>query len=157
MNDGVLIEAFWNQYRLSLPEGDRLPAAPPEAWYFCDNEAAARELGELVRAGIKTATCSLLWVYEAQGEKVPAAGDLSVIIDWQGNPLCLIETTEVAIRPYREVDGQFAYDEGEGDRSLAYWREVHWRFFTRECAQIGRQPAEDMPLVCERFRVLFRG
>lgn len=157
MNDGVLIEAFWNQYRLSLPEDERLPAAPPEAWYFCDNEAAARELGDLVRAGIKTATCSLLWIYEAQGEKVPAAGDLSVIIDWLGNPLCLIETTEVTIHPYCEVDGLFAYDEGEGDRSLTYWREAHWRFFTRECAQIGRQPAEDMPLICERFRVLFRG
>ncbi|MCL4237564.1 MAG: ASCH domain-containing protein [Anaerolineae bacterium] len=128
---------------------------PPAAWYFCDNQADADELGDLVRRGIKTATCSLLWLYEAENERVPEPGDRSIITDWEGRPLCIIETTEVTIRPYDKVDARFAYDEGEGDRSLAYWRTAHWRFFTRECADLGRTPAEDMPLVCERFRVVY--
>ena len=54
-----------------------------------------------------------------------------------------------------EVDEVFAYDEGEGDRSLVYWRTVHWEAFSRTCAAIGRKPAETMPLICERFRVVF--
>ena len=35
-------------------------------------------------------------------------------------PRCVIETTEVSYRRYDEVDAAFAYEEGEGDRSLAY-------------------------------------
>ena len=154
-NDEATIRAFWEAYRSTLPPERRPPSDPPEAWYFCDSEPCANELVDLVRRGIKTATCGALWAYEAEDEPVPQVGDLSIVTDWDGQPVCIIETTEVTIRPYNEVDAQFAHDEGEGDRSLAYWREVHWRFFTRECAELGREPAEDMPLVCERFRVVY--
>ena len=155
MTDPAMLRAFWETCRASLPADVRLPDKPPPADYFCDNEECANELGDLVRRGIKTATCGLLWSYQAEGEPLPQPGDLSIVTDWEGRPLCVIEITEVSVRPYNQVDAQFAYDEGEGDRSLAYWREAHWRFFSRECAQIGRAPAEDMPLVCERFRLLY--
>ena len=88
---------------------------------------------------------------------MPEPGDLMIITDWDGRPLCIIETTEVTIRPYNHVDARFAYDEGEGDRSLAYWRAAHRRFFSRTLPAIGKEFATDMPLVCERFRVVYRG
>jgi uncharacterized protein YhfF len=149
------VAAFWRAYLTSLPAGSEPPAAPDDVWYFADNEETANELGELVMAGIKTATCSSLWVYEAEGEAPPKVGDLSVVTNWAGEPLCVIETTEVQIRPFNEVDAQFAYDEGEGDRTLAYWRREHTKFFTRELAEIGMEPTETMPLVCERFRKVY--
>jgi uncharacterized protein YhfF len=90
-----------------------------------------------------------------ENEELPAVGDLSIITNWDGEPLCIIETTEVQVKPFDEVDEGFAYDEGEGDQSLAYWREVHWDVFSRECSTIGREPVESMPVVCERFRVIF--
>lgn len=148
------IAAFWRAYQNTLDAPD--PAAPlPRAWYFCDNASDAAELGDLVRRGIKTATASLGWVYEAQDEALPQVGELNIITNWEGDPLCIIETTGIAVRPFNEVEAAFAYDEGEGDRSLAYWREVHWRFFSRECAQIGRTPDLTMPVVCERFRLVY--
>jgi uncharacterized protein YhfF len=149
------VEAFWQAYLASLPEGSASPASLYEAWSFCDNEEAANELGELVQAGTKTATCSLVWAYEAKNEQLPEVGALSIITNWDGEPLCIIETTEVQVKAFTEVDEKFAYDEGEGDRSLAYWRTVHWDVCSRECAAIGREPAETMPLLCERFRVIF--
>ena len=48
--------------------------------------------------------------------------------------------------PFDEVDEEHAYLEGEGDRSLEYWREVHERFFT-EHATHDRGFATDMPVV----------
>jgi uncharacterized protein YhfF len=115
----------------------------------------ADELGELVQNGTKTATCSLLWEFEHDGDPLPQVGELSIILDGDDNPLCIIETVEVDLRAMNTVDEQFAYDEGEGDRSLAYWREAHWRFFSKICALMKRTPTEDMPLVCERFRVIY--
>ena len=155
MDNNALLEEFWQSYSSSLPSGSEQSSRRCESWHFCDDEQDANELGALVKAGVKTATCSLLWVYEAEGARLPEVGGLSIITDWDGRPLCIIETTEVTIRPFNEVDSTFAYDEGEGDRSLAYWRKVHWRFFGRELATIGREPTENMPLVCERFRVVW--
>ena len=78
-----------------------------------------------------------------------------MILDGNDEPLCIIETTEVEVRRFDEVDGRFAYEEGEGDRSLEYWRREHRRFFARTLPGIGRRFSEDMPLVCERFRVIY--
>lgn len=155
MKKPIEIEAFWQSYLDALSEtAAPLPSAY-EAWSFCDNEKDANELGDLVKAGVKTATCSLVWAYEAENEKLPSVGDLSIITNWDGEPLCIIETTQVEAKAFNTVDDVFAYDEGEGDRSLAYWRKVHWDVFSRECTRIGRAPVETMPVICERFRVIF--
>ena len=149
------VDEFWQAYLATLPTARAATLAQPEAWGFGDSPRMADALGQLVRRGVKTATCGLLWEYEAEGEPIPEAGELSIILDGAGQPLCITELTEVVIRPYNEVDAQFAYDEGEGDRSLQFWRDAHWRFFTRVCKWIDRELSETMPLVCERFRVVF--
>jgi uncharacterized protein YhfF len=56
--------------------------------------------------------------------------------------------------PFNEVDAQFAFDEGEGDQSLDYWREVHWDYFSRRCAEMNKEPSNTMPVNCERFELL---
>jgi uncharacterized protein YhfF len=58
----------------------------------------ADELGELIACGIKTATCSALWEWEAEGNPIPQKGQLTVVVDGEGHPLCIVETTEVTIR-----------------------------------------------------------
>ena len=149
------IEQYWQQYLNTLPHNAQDQQITYTAEAFGDSPAMANELGQLIVAGTKTATCSALWEWEADGDPLPQVGDKTIILDGNSQPLCIIEVTEVAIRPYNQVDAQFAYEEGEGDRSLAYWQDAHWRFFTRTLAMIDKEPQEDMPLVCERFRVIF--
>lgn len=131
-------------------------AALPASWRdlerfaFGDSPEMADELLALVLAGTKTATCSALSEHEAEGDPIdPTVGDRSVVLDGRRRPACMIETSEVAIRRFDEVDAAFACDEGEGDRSLAYWRSEHERF----CGRHGVF-SEDMLLVCERFRLV---
>ena len=154
--EGNSIEAYWRSYL------DTLPAASPtrneqyvaEGWG--DSPRMADELGALIASGTKTATCSALWEYEAEGEPLPKVGSKTIVVDGNGNPLCIVEMTEVEVVPYDRVDARFAYEEGEGDRSLAYWRDAHWRFFSRTLPNVGREPTTEMPLVCERFRVIYK-
>src|SRR5579871_5137054 len=82
---------------------------------FGDSPALADELLDLVMQGIKTATCST-----EDEPNTSSPGEQWIVLDGRGNPRCVIETTEVTFRRYDEVDATFAYDEGEGDRSLAY-------------------------------------
>jgi uncharacterized protein YhfF len=155
MNNQTAIERFWQSYLGTLPP-DTEPTPPPEPWIFGDSPRLADELAALIMAGTKTATCAALWEYQADGEPVPQPGQLGILQDGAGQPLAVVQTVEVEIKPYDQVDAAFAYEEGEGDRSLVYWRDAHRRFFTRTLAVIGREFDETMPLVCERFRVLYR-
>ena len=151
------IIAFWDACCSQLPE-EKLTQSPdiPEAWGFGDGPRMADELGALVLESKKTATCGILWEYEAEGEALPQPGEFSIILNGAGQPLCLIETTEVRVVPFDQVDAQFAYEEVEDDRTLESWRREHWKFFSRYLAEQDRQPSMDMPLVCERFRLVFR-
>lgn len=148
------IKQYWQRYLDSLPTDQPHPARY-QAWHFSDYPAAADLLAQLVVDGIKKATASLGWVYEWQKEPYPQPGELSVITDWAGTPRCVIETTGVEVLPFDQVSAEFAAEEGEGTRTLAEWRAVHWEIFARECAIIDRSPAMDMPVVCERFRIIY--
>lgn len=108
-------------------------------------------------AGTKTATGSALWSYEANGKRLPEVGDHWVVTAGADDPVCIIETTEVRILPFDEVGADYARDGGEGDRSLASWRDIYWRYLVSEGSRIGREPSPKAPLVMERFRVVYRG
>lgn len=149
--------SYWQAYLDTLPPNAPQRMAFVEAWAFGDNPALADELGKLVLSGTKTATCSALWAYEREGGTFPAAGQYSIILAGDGEPLGIIETVAVDVRAFADVDAAFAYAEGEDDRSLAAWREAHWRYFTRTLAAHGLQPSAEMPLICERFRLVFTG
>lgn len=147
------IEAFWAEARERL--GEDAPEEPPQAWAFGDSPELADELLALVLAGTKTATCDAVWRFEADGEPIPEPGDFSIILDGADEPRCVIETTEVRVMPMNEVDEQFAYDEGEGDRSWEFWYEAHVEFFSRILPEIEREFDPGMPLVLERFRLRY--
>lgn len=153
---GDPIEAFWQEYLDTLSPDSPVHSQVYGVEAFGDSPEMADEIGALVASGTKTATCSALWEWEAKSEPLPEPGAKCVALDGRDNPLCVIEATEAEIRPYNEVDASFAYEEGEGDRSLQHWRDEHWRFFTRSLAKIGKEPTPDMPRVCERFRVVYR-
>ena len=54
---------------------------------------------------------------QRHGQAVPEVGSLSIDIGSDGDPVCVVETTEVHIRGFAEVDAAFAYNYGEWDRS----------------------------------------
>jgi uncharacterized protein YhfF len=149
------LEQYWQVYLATLPT-DLAGSQKFDIVQFGDNPELADELGNLVLVGIKTATCSALWQWEAEGEALPEVGSQAIVLDGKNQPLCIIEITEVAVRPYMEVNAEFAYDEGEGDRSLNYWREAHWQYFSRVLPTIDKEPTPEMLLVCERFRVVYK-
>ena len=125
-----------------------LDNTPYEAWAYGGDADA---LAQLTLAGVKTATSSALPLYQLEGEPLPEAGAYSVILDSRNQAVCVIRTERVALVPYRDVTEEHARREGEGDRSLAFWRQVHKAYFTEELARAGMAFRQDLPLVCEEF------
>ncbi|MBL8967796.1 MAG: amino acid racemase [Spirochaetaceae bacterium] len=150
--------AVWGAFLAGLPWAlrDAASARGYRAWHFCADEKNADELGRLVLAGKKRATASSLRAVEAEGEALPSPGDYSVITDWKGRGLCVIETTKVEVKSFGRVDAEFAAREGEGDGSLAFWRSAHREAFGAEHAALGLPFGEATPVVLEDFEVVFR-
>ena len=137
---------YWN----SFWEGKEKPEYV-NAWQF---GASPDELAQLVVDGVKSATCSAHILYEIEKEPLPKVDDYSIVLNGKDEPVCIIRTTEVSVIPMNEVPEQFAYAEGEGDRSYNYWRDVHITFFTNELRELNMEFSEDMLLVCERFELI---
>lgn len=146
------VEILWNKFKEENPEKKR--SKPPISFYFCDNEFDANECADLVVKGIKRATATSLWWYQKYNEPLPKVGDLYIITDWSGNAKAVIETTKIEQVPYNRITSEFAEIEGEGDKSLAYWKRVHKEYYTREMKPFNEQFDKNMIIVCEQFKTV---
>ncbi len=157
------VEAFWELARFhaklnSAPSyfgPTTLEVVPPPAFSYGATPEQSDELLALVLDGTKTATAGALWDYESEDEQLPEPGTMSILLDGSGHPRALVEATEVSVVPFEEVTEEHAFLEGEGDRSLTHWREVHEQLFT-QIATHDRGFSPDMPVVLERFRVIYQ-
>jgi len=147
------IEEFWNKFLKLYPDNSRKEI--PDSYYFCDNEKDANECADLVTKGIKRATATSLWWFEKNNEPLPKIGDQAIITNWYGKPGAIIETIKIAPTPYNEITSEFAEIEGEGDRSLAYWKKVHKAYYQREMEPYGDKFEENMMIICEYFKTIY--
>jgi uncharacterized protein YhfF len=152
MNEPDAVEKFWQSFCAENPEINS--DEPYEVWFFANDRETAKKLARLVLSGKKQATASLM-EHESDAGDGGIVGGYSVVTDFDGNPQCIIVTTEVRLLPFNEVDREFAFDEGEGDRTLEYWRDAHRKFFTECCRELTFEFDESMLVYCKRFRLLF--
>lgn len=115
---------------------------------YGDSETLCAKLVALICSGRKTATCSALRDFEAEGEPLPKAGNIEIVLNWDGSPAAVVRMVEVFQCAFEDVTEGFALAEGEDD-SLAGWQAGHRAFFERNG---GWSP--DLPLVCQRFELL---
>lgn len=146
------VENFWREF---CARSGVEPQRRFDVYAFGDSPAMADELLALVLHGPKRATAGLVAEFEQSGEPLPEVGTLSVVLDGAGRPACVLETTDVTVKPVGDVDAAFAWDEGEGDRTVDDWLDAHRRFYTRTLAARGVEFSDDMPAVFERFRLVW--
>ena len=127
----------------------------PKTIHFCDNEKDANECANLVKQEIKKATSDSLLGIQLRNEGLPKIGDLTIVTDWDGNAQCIVKTTKVQLKPFFSVDESYAKIEGEGDKSLQYWKKTHWDYYARELKEFNREPRESMIVVCQEFEKVF--
>ena len=152
MSKSDSVQKFWRAFCAENPEVNA--DEPYEVWCFHHNLESSRKLAQLVLAGKKRATASLT-EHESDVGEGGIVGGYSVVTDFEGNPQCVIQTTEVRFLPFNEVDAQFAFDEGEGDRTLEYWRAAHRKFFIECCRDLNVEFNESMMICCKRFEPLY--
>ena len=141
-------QEMWNTYKQINPSiGDEI-----DAWAF---GVEADLLADLVLKGEKTATASAYDLYAVDNDPLPQEGTFDVILDSQDQAVCIVEVTKVSVQPFHQVSADHAYKEGEGDKSLAYWRQVHEEVFTEWMSEAGLTFTPDSKVVLEEFRKVY--
>ncbi|MCF7953916.1 MAG: ASCH domain-containing protein [Spirochaetales bacterium] len=148
------VKDYWNHFIADEENRKRYAGRSWTAWHFCDNQQDADALAKLVTQGIKRGTASLVRSYEAEDEPLPQVGDISIITNWDGQPQCIIETVRLDRYRFKKVPASFAVMEGEGDKTLEYWKRAHREAFTREAEEFGFDFHEDLDVLCEEFTVI---
>lgn len=150
----IEIAEFWQRF---LTATDRHPETPqPGPWSFGDSVELANELVALVLAGTKRATAGAVAEYETEAESLPQVGDFEIVTDGAMRPRAVLQFTDVRVGPLSSIDDQFAYDEGEGDRTRDYWLDAHTAFFQRVLPTMGIDFDPEMATVFERFEVAYQ-
>jgi len=147
------IKTYWKDFQKHNPE--YLSVSEPQSFYFCATKEEADACALLVVQKVKQATSPSLWWFEKYDERFPEIGDLSIVTDWDNEPKAVIKTTAVAIVKFKDVTDAYAFIEGEGDKSLAYWKKVHWDYYVNEMKAFGDYPDEEMDVVCEYFETIW--
>ncbi|MGY6498141.1 MAG: ASCH domain-containing protein [Microcella sp.] len=152
--DRAAAEVMWRAYCDAHPNA---VAATAEytVEYFGDSPALADELLGLVLAGTKRATAALVDEFVAEGEALPRIGSHWIACDGTGAPRAVLRSTEFRLATFDEVDARFAFDEGEGDRTLADWRAGHQRYWQRTAEARGAAWSPEQEIVLERFTVVW--
>jgi uncharacterized protein YhfF len=124
------------------------PDLPPFELGYARTELR-RKLVAAVLRGEKTATAGLRSDFAPQtADQLPSIGDRFLLLDFDDQPVAVVETTEVRVVRMADVDLQFARDEGEGFESVADWRSAHELFWAEH------EIDDDTPIVAERFRLV---
>lgn len=134
---------MWDMYREVDPD-----ARSYEAWSFGDGGDIADELADLVIRGKKTATTSIYQLYQMEKAPIPSVNGLSIILNSNGEAVCIVRTSDVRICRFCDVTPEHAYKEGEGDRTLDHWRKVHRECFKKELEAHDLHFDESMLVVC---------
>jgi uncharacterized protein YhfF len=145
------IEAFWLAYQRACQV--QVPGFSATA--FGRTRALADELAALICSGDKRAHATLERDFEAEGDELPRPGDHVVVLDGRGTPQAIVRTRHVERRYFNEIDDEFAFENGEGDRTLHWWLVAHRQEFAERAEAEGFQVGERAVLILEYFDLVW--
>jgi uncharacterized protein YhfF len=145
------IQAFWLDYQKAC----QVQVEGFSATAYGHTRAVADELAALVAEGHKRAHASLERDFEADGDPLPRPGEHVVVLDGRGSPRAIVRLTHVERRYFNEIDDEFAFECGEGDRTLAWWLVAYRQEFAERAEAQGFQVGERAVLILEYFELVW--
>lgn len=145
------IEAFWLEYQRACS----VQVEGFSATALGHTRALADEFAGLVRDGHKRAHATLERDFEVDGDALPRPGEHVVVLDGRGEPQAIVRLTHVERRHFNEIDDPFAFEAGEGERTLAWWLVAHRQDFAERAEREGFQVSERAVLILEYFELVW--
>jgi uncharacterized protein YhfF len=143
---------FWERCRRALPDE---PLG--ERWVLRrmgNTPALCESLLGLIASGDKTGGFSRPEELAAAG-LTPAVGDYVILTDYHGAPRCLVRMEECRLLKFGEIGAKETACESPAARDPEVWRGIHRGYWTPVLAAEGKAFSEDLPVLFQRFRLLY--
>lgn len=147
------LDEYWNKFLAAKKLSVETKCAGD--LFFEAKGFVSDELIALVVSGKKTAIFSSYATFSIDQEPLPVSGELYIVVDRSGKPVCVIELQAVNILPFNEVTWEMASKEGE-DESLEVWREKKQEALEDEGAVLGFEFSPDIKLVFQSFKMIYK-
>lgn len=141
--------AFWNEFINSTAISDADDRFFGAMRFTLDSPGD--DGAELVLTGAKTATTVLRADHEGE---MPEIGQLAIVEDDSGQPVAVVQLSDVTTEKFADIDDSFARAFGEWGGSLKSWRRQCRALYAPRCRSIGRPFSEETEIVCIRFHVV---
>ena len=122
-------------------------------YHFSTMKDEANESATLVQQGDKHTRSSLHALYEYEEKELPKVDDLSIVTDYEKNPVAIIQTTDVFVKPFNEIDESYA--RLDGNKSLETWKKLYKERFEQDVKQSKIEFNENSLIVCEIFKTIY--
>lgn len=147
------LSAFLDTCRTALPNERIGSQVRPRCIGF--GHESVNKILNIVASGNKTGTFSLVWLHEKKPETRPFIAEQVALCTYDGQPKILLQTTGLELTAWRDIGPQHTALDGPAMREVSAWREVHWKLWSGQLAEVGMQAVDDMPVCVERFRVAY--
>jgi uncharacterized protein YhfF len=145
------IQTFWLEYQKAC----NVQVEGFSATAYGHTRSVADELAALIADGHKRAHATLERDFEAEGDALPRQGEHVVVLDGHGAPRAIVRLTHVERRYFNDIDDEFAFECGEGDRTLAWWLTAYRQEFAERAEAQGFQVGERAVLILEYFELVW--
>jgi len=136
-----MIQKYWESF---LKESKRENLRLKGSICLADNATDAdRACGEVLD-GERTILRYPKNGYRVAMQGVVLAGDMNIVVNWNGEPVCVIETVNVDVRGFDEM---FPMEDA--------FREQYEAEFKRELEELGMEFDGNTPVCAEEFRVVW--
>ncbi|MEO8444944.1 MAG: ASCH domain-containing protein [Gammaproteobacteria bacterium] len=89
------------------------------------------------------------------GGRLPRPGEYAVLVNFSGEPRCLVRYDECTVLPFHAVGPEHVEVETAALRTVAGWRKLHRDYWEPVLAARGESFSNDMPIVFQRFTALY--
>jgi uncharacterized protein YhfF len=151
--DPAELDRYWQRARPKNSQRD-LAADYEPRWIGLD-EPTTEEVIELIRSGDKTGTFTLPWIIEHTDQPAPTVGDSIILVDFGGHPRLLVRLTDITTVAFGDITATHTSIDGTPVRDLAVWKPLHTSYWNNLLAPYQLEVSEGMPVLVERFKLLY--
>ena len=142
---------MWKNYISQYPEEKK---SNYSAWHYGKDEKTANVWADRVKNGEITAVSYCMASFAHEHFQIPNAGEHSIILNWQNQPVCIIRTKGTSICAFHEVDDQMARK--EGFLGQIQWKAANRKIFSKICESLNQKFSEEQATLFEHFEVVYK-
>ena len=145
------IDDFWNQAVNFMPtlSGDH------QVRSIGIDEETTGLIINFIKAGEKVGTFSLPWVMTAENLPMSYKGLPIILLSFDGKPELVVQLTKVFETSFGEIDSAVTCIDGPPVRDPDVWIPLHQDYWNGMLEEYGKVCSDDMPVLVEKFKLVY--